>query len=691
MSGSDTSNSDDTFQLSINSAVSAPIDAMDPRLQLLVAMKRSGAQVGLGVSTAENEIAVIARVDDLRAWENLSEVRVGTSIPSSDNSDYIVSARIPIQRVEFVRKQPFVQSLKAAKNLQPVLHATVEETQARSTDMPTDASSNGGEGVVVGIIDYACDFAHQNFRKPGGETRIEAIWDQRGNSGSRPTDFDYGREISSTEINAALTSGSPYTSLGYAPPVPGPNQPSSHGTHVMDIAAGNGHGTGVAGVAPQADLIFVDISHADLPFGDSQVVGSTFGDSTRLLEAVKYIFAKAGDRPCVVNISLGTNGGPHDGTTLVEDGIDRLLNQAPNRAVCIAASNSFADGIHAAGNVTQDNFVDLRWQVSANDSSANEFELWYSSADRFDVELIAPNGHSFGRVNPGPPLSLTNPSGNLVAFVANRLNDPNNGDNTIGIFLERRLPSWDPTGIWTVRIHGDEVTAGDFHAWIERDNAVPSSFAPPHDNTHTLGSISCGQKTIVVGSYDAHKTTRPVSWFSSAGPTRDGRQKPEISAPGHAVDAAESRSFNGATIKSGTSMASPAVAGICALAYDEANRRNIDLSIDELRDMVESSARRNPPSGSSWNDRFGHGRIDASEIVQAVIDMDDGGGGTSAARKSSKSASRTKKSKKVSTKKKATRKKKAKASKKKKVGKKKTTKKKPTKKKKSRSKKKTGR
>ena len=84
----------------------------------------------------------------------------------------------------------------------------------------------------------------------------------------------------------------------------------------MDIAAGNGRGSGFPGVAPGADLIFVELSsRIDDPATES------FGNSKRLLEAVDYIFRKATalGRPAVVNLSLGTFGGPHDGTTPVEE------------------------------------------------------------------------------------------------------------------------------------------------------------------------------------------------------------------------------------------------------------------------------------------------------------------------------------------------------------------------------------
>ena len=124
---------------------------------------------------------------------------------------------------------------------------------------------------------------------------------------------------------------------------------------------------------------------------------------------------------------------------------------------------------------------------------------------------------------------------------------------------------------------------------------------------------------------------RPISFFSSAGPTRDGRQKPEISAPGHGVFAAHSRTFTGVVPKNGTSMAAPAVAGIVALVLGEARERGLDLSAAEVRDIVAASARRSPPGGTAWHDRFGHGRIDAAAAIAAVTERAPAPGGPTAA------------------------------------------------------------
>lgn len=606
---------------SLGMAPTGAFGSMDPRLQRLAARRERGIRELASASTDQDEVAVIAKVTHAARWEATSEVRIGATLGDpADDGSVVVTGRIPVARIAHIRRLPFVLSLKAAQLLQPTLSASTLETAARPDLLPGGHLADGGNGAVVGVIDYGGDFAHRNFRDAGGATRLDTIWHQSGSSSSN-SPFGYGREITADEINAALQVGDPYGALGYGPDPDTAFSIGSHGTHVLDIAAGNGRGSGVPGMAPNATLIFVDISHADLPFAGPEVVGVSFGDSTRLLEAIKYVFDRAGDRPCVVNISLGTNGGPHDGSTLVEDGIDRLVRQAPNRAVVLAASNAFDDGIHASGQVAQGGQADLLWEIPSGDSSHNELEIWYAGADQFVLELIAPNGQSLGQVDPGQNGSLVS-NNQVVAFVANRLDDPNNRDNMIGVFLEDTMPS----GSWTVRLHGATVVDGRFHAWIERDNRAPSWFAPPHDNGLTIGSISCGQQSIVVGSYDGHKASRPISFFSSAGPTRDGREKPEVSGPGHSVFAAHSRTVDEVTRKSGTSMASPAVAGIVALMLAEARARGVDLAIEQIRDILISESRRNPPDGNQWDPQYGHGRVSASGSVQAVINLAVGGG-----------------------------------------------------------------
>lgn len=619
---------------------------MDPRLQRLVVCAQQGIRKLPTSSTSIDEVAVVAKVTDVAAWEGLSEVEPGTVIEPDSTADatWIVTGRIPVSRIEEVRKQGFVVSLKPGQKVSTMLASTTNEIGATPASLPNDAMTDGGRNAIIGIVDFGCDYAHGNLRNSDGTSRILKLWDQSGPP--RPdSPIGYGREYTKAEIDGALKQPNPYSALGYAPARDTLAVKGTHGTHVTDIAAGNGAGSGVPGVAPNADIVFVEIKASDIPWDGPETVGKSFGDSVQLLEAITYIFETAGSRPCVVNLSLGTNGGPHDGTTLVEEGIDRLLRNAPNRAVVIAAANSFADGIHAVGTVTVGGTFDLVWDIKNSNAANNELELWYDGNDRLTLEVIGPNGASLLTVPPGESKTLS--SGNrVVLLAANRLNDSNNHDNMIGVFLEPGLP----VGQWTMRLHGDAISNGGFHAWIERDDNSQSSFLPPHDNSYTLGSISCGKLTIVVGSYDAHKSTIPLSYFSSAGPTRDGRNKPEISAPGHNVLAAHSRTGTRTTKKSGTSMAAPAVTGVVALMLSEAVARGASLTADQIRDLLIGSARRNPPSGTAWESRFGNGRVSASASIAKVIALSGPPSPTS----STKKASKTKPAKKAATGKKST-------------------------------------
>ena len=222
----------------------------------------------------------------------------GTVGDAGEDGTLIVTARIPVTRIEYLRQQPCVRSLKATQPLQPTLNRTIAETGARADLLPAGNQSDGAAGVVVGIVDFGFDFVHRNFRNPDGSTRAISIWRQAGPA-NPASPFGYGREFSRDQINAALQQPDPYAALGYEP-VPDSSLPSpgTHGTHVADIAAGNGRGSGTPGVAPSAEIIFVDVSTSDLPQEGPEVVGSSFGDSTRLLEALLYIFDRAG-RPAV--------------------------------------------------------------------------------------------------------------------------------------------------------------------------------------------------------------------------------------------------------------------------------------------------------------------------------------------------------------------------------------------------------
>lgn len=561
---------------------------LDPALQEIVLRHRDDA------SLANQQVDVTVRLKSTNA-------RVPAGLTVVRRHGDLVTGTVAVAEIEAVRQR--VASLKAAKPVRPLLRDSVPEirTDAQTLRRELGSAAPDGSGVIVGIVDYGCDFRHGNFISPSGETRILYLWDQRASGDGRnaPQGFGYGREITSHEINQALRSGNPYVTLNYRPGV------LAHGTHVMDIAAGNGRETGAPGVAPGADLIFVHLAADDA--GEEE----SFGNSRHLMEAVDYIFEKAGNRPVVVNLSLGTHAGPHDGSTPVEQWFDRLL-ETPGRAIVIAAGNSRNVRGHTRGLVTNAAPKSFTWQIRPNDLTANELDIWYEGGRKLDVSLYAPDGTLVGTVPLGETHDiLRQGSRESQGWIFHRENDPNNGDNEIDILLRPTLLR----GSWRVELSTTDGQPVPFHAWIERDDAGPSSFAPQDtDSAYTLGSISCGEWPIVVGAYNPRKET--IATFSSEGPTRNERQKPEISAPGEDIYAANSG--GGSRPDNGTSMAAPHVTGLVALLFQAASPRR--LPIQETRATLLDAARPVRP-GVTWDARFGRGRADGVRALETEAEV----------------------------------------------------------------------
>ncbi len=573
---------------------------MDLRLLHLVEKARGGLLSRATASIRPGEIPVIARVNDLEAWKSLPGLRTGIEIPRSSGKEWVVTGRLQADRAEFVYQQPFVLSLQAGQLLTPQLVPTLKEVQADTiADLLGDAEV--GRGVVIGFIDFGCDFAHPNFRHNEGRggTRVLSLWHQDATNSKGAVGF--GALYERSDLNAALASANPYKDYFV--------WPGSHGTHVMDIAAGGGAGTGVQGIAPASDLVFVDLSAKALPWG-AEALQRSLTDSVHLLEAIAHIFEQAGDRPCVLNLSIGTELGAHDGTSAVELALDDLVAAAPSRAIVVAASNSYELGIHASGVIEPNGYFDLSFKFA--EGQCLILDLWYRSKDQFAAEIFSPAGQSFGQVELGTSRSWPDPKAELSMKLVHIARHEDNRDNRIQCFLSTSSPA----GVWTLRLHGIEVQDGRFHAWIEGDGGTtPHSFLSP-DPAHTLGCLACGHESIAVGAYNVYDDLKPCT-FSSAGPTRDSRQKPDLSAPGERIFAARSRSLDKTIAMGGTSMAAPVVTGIVAVLLSEAEGLGIRLRSQDIREILRRVARLGPPE-RVWHSRYGWGRIDAQGAILAL-------------------------------------------------------------------------
>lgn len=509
-----------------------------------------------------------------------------------------VTGTVAIDDIETVRKK--VKCLKAAPELHLALYNSVPAIRCspRSLAIPGFPGLDGS-GVVVGIVDFGCDFRHANFRQAGA-TRIQFLWDQskEATGGEKaPQPFNYGRELTAEMIDAALAAGDDkaYETLGYTPAI------AAHGTHVMDIAAGNGREPNLLGgrqmldsgpishpgVAPNAVLVFVHLK---------TYPGVSLPNSRYLLEGVEYIFKKAEDlgMPAVVNVSLSTSGGPHDGTSPVERIFDKFL-ETPGRAIVVAAGNSFNQQGHVIRTVPADGKAMILWHTDPfqnnPDLANNTMEIWYPGDQQLEVSLFTPDDRPLGSIPLGITKNLIGNQGARYGFVSHRQEDSENEDHQIEI----QLPHLENVaGPWKIQLANKGDKDIEAHAWIRQDSRGLSRFEEPTEPLYTLGSISCGKKTIAVGAYDtAEKASlAPPFEATSAGPTRPSRkmlepsrEKPELSAPGVGIVAA--RAHGGVTVMSGTSMAAAHVTGLIALLFELAQRTGEGpLPIDKTRQLL---------------------------------------------------------------------------------------------------------
>lgn len=501
-------------------------------------------------------------------------------------------ATIRVRRGELLalRAHPAVQSLKAPRPMVPdrPTHEPRYPRPRRRTIRSLGGGEPSGRGIVVGIVDWGCDFQHVNFLSRDGRTRLLALWDQRA-GGTVSTPYGYGVVHTRRAIDRALASEDPFAALDYDPIDVDDDGTGTHGTHVMDIAAGSPR-VGPGGVAPNAELVFV---HLAAPSWGPRRIAS----SVCLLEAIDFIARIAGDRPWVINLSLGSHCGPHDGTTLVELALDWLVTSGPGRVIVQSCGNYGKRPVHAAGRLLPGRRRRLRWHIDPSDQTPNEIELWYPGGDAIAMNLIAPDGRKIARALPDSHGSIVDGTRAIGRF-AHRRGDPNNGDNQATIVLDPERASEGP---WHVELEALAISDGRYHVWIERDEVTRGSQSrlarQDFVATTTTGTICNGQHTISVGAYDPK--TRGRAWFSSVGPTRDGRAKPDILAHGVGIAAARSDGDDDdqplVTVKSGTSMASPHVAGAAAVLLEAAGRPLTAAEVKQI--LVETGKPRSdgPP------------------------------------------------------------------------------------------------
>lgn len=519
-----------------------------------------------------------------------------------------------VRRGDVVRLREAVASMKRPQDYTP---AVTDDWEEESSDdlavRPSDIRRTveglpTGRGVVLCHLDWGLDFAHPAFRHADGRTRLIALWDQAARyDRAHPNAYGFGRIYAREEIDRALRSPDPRQTLGYRW-WSSDRGNGSHGTHTLGISGGTALSDLPAGFAPEADLLFVDLSTR------TAAGPQPLGSSTDLLEGVDFAHRCAGDRCLVVNASLGRQAGQHDGLTLTEQALDWFASHRPGRAMVMSCGNYFNKRAHAQLAITPGDTRSLTLELAAGDRKS-ELDLWYSRNDRLRVSCHGPGGISVDALAPDEQTDLI-AGGQVAGRLYHRSDDPNNGDHQVSLFLHDNAPA----GTYIVSIEGASIGDGRVHAWVERDPAGSSRLRFVDDDVDgrvTVGTICNGFATLAVAAYDAHDPARPPAIFSSSSPTRDGRtSRPSFAAAG--VQVLSARSAPGsrggaptASRMSGTSMAAPAAAGTVAMLFDCAPR---PLGIDEISGLLAETVE---PVPESARERLGAGYLSPAAAVAA--------------------------------------------------------------------------
>lgn len=467
-----------------------------------------------------------------------------------------------------------------------------------------------GDSCIIAVIDTGVDIFHEAFKDESGRTRIIGLWDQNEESGTPPNEFDFGSYFSQKEIQELLDNND--TSY------PRLRDPSGHGTHVASIALGTHMKEFTGGIAPKADLLVIipkiRISENDpysLGYSNSHVSALQFAESIALKN----------EKPIVVNVSLGMNAGAHDGTTLLETSFDLFteIGKKKGRAIVKSAGNERGLRGHAQLVMNSYSKESIKWNSSSLHRVKDFIEIWFPNNGNFKFRLKPPTDPWSEYIDISRLRIRENTRiGNEYRITYTPF-DKDNGDSRIIISIFKGKAIDIETGVWELEIEStflnDPTT---INAWIERKNNRPVSFINHINDDITLSIPSTAHSVI---SVSAIKSALPLELHpnSSFGPTRDGREKPVVCAPGIKIRGAKSNTFTDLIEMCGTSMASPHVAGVVALIFSwlHKNPDYFQVNSNQIIQLFKKSTVQNLPI-SGWTKGMGYGPFDANSIFEEI-------------------------------------------------------------------------
>ncbi|MGL5635107.1 MAG: S8 family serine peptidase [Sarcina sp.] len=445
-----------------------------------------------------------------------------------------------------------------------------------------------GKGTLIGFIDTGIDYMHPSFRNKDGSTRIKYIYDLHNK-----------KVYSEDQINLAIKNESPLTVV--------PTQDYiGHGTAVASVAAGGGKDRNYYGPAYEASIIMVKIT-------SDGVLNFTL--STQIMRGLKFLIDKSNElkMPLIVNISLSSNDGAHNGTTLIEKYINEYA-QIQRVGVVVAAGNEGGAAHHYSADVNDNK--DIFINVATGEKKIIIFLYKPLLAD-INILVTAPTGEKSEiiKVEKATVRGLIGEA-DLTIYYSGPKPFDKAGEVIISIRGKNESIA---AGQWALTIKNETTYGGIMDMWLPISAAVNKNtkFLEP-DPYNTLGIPATVESVIAVGSYNTGSDN--YSYFSGRGATRDEKCiKPDILAPGENVVAA----VNGGEfdIQTGTSVAAPRVAGVCALILEWGLVKKNDMYLfgEKLKYYLVKGAKRNRKARVYPSRTYGYGYLCLAETFSKLV------------------------------------------------------------------------
>ena len=429
--------------------------------------------------------------------------------------------------------------------------------------------------ALVGVIDHAINVAHARFRRADGRSRVACAWLQ---GGTHKPGVPFGCEWSGADLTALIKAHGASDEallrvmggLDFANPGDRPlAHRQSHGTHVLDLAAGADPGDAAA---QSSDILAVMLPPVVARESSGEILPFFF------LQGFAYLLQRARELnagwkrtgktavPLYVNASLGISGGPRGGEGPIEAGIAALieahadLGGCPVTVIFPAGNRNLARG-HAQGTGS----LDVPWRLQPGDRTSNHVDCHMVGPGDAKVALCAPGGGWVEvALRPGDAYRLEE-NGAVIGRVV--LEDAPGG-RRLGVSLAPTDPSDIPRapargGAWGLRVTAPKRTTR-IDAWILRDDSPPgfsdggrqSYFDDPDYEEHlrdgdvrandpvplkgyvarsgALNAMATAPDRIVVGGYSLGETAARkrvhMSLYSAAPLAGDVKEAVSVSA-----------------------------------------------------------------------------------------------------------------------------------------------------------------